>query len=114
MQDVTLSLPSNEQGRFVRHQYENDVYFLKNLLNGNEGLCAAIRALGPVKKLNLGWTEAREVAERIAREMGVEELSLTWHRTYYKTAEEDLQWVRNGWMLDPTFLRAYKGLRASL
>ncbi len=84
----------------------------KDLLDGNENLCTAIRALGLVRKLSLGRTESREVAEQIARGTGVTKLTVTWNRTVFEMAEEDLQWGWNRWTLDPSFLKAQKDLRA--
>jgi hypothetical protein len=113
LRDLTLLLPRGKQGRYVSYEYENDIYFLRDLLDtDDEDLRAVIRAIGLVKKLSLGRTELRDVAERIAREMKVEELTLTWKRTSRDTAEEDPQWVRSGWMLNRTLHNAYKDLRA--
>jgi hypothetical protein len=48
--------------------------------------------IGPLRSLTLGRTEAREAAEQIAREIGVDELTMIWNRTFFERAEEHPQW----------------------
>jgi hypothetical protein len=112
LNDLSLMIPGDDQGRLMLYRYENDFYYRGDLLEDDE-MRTAIRDMGPVEKLSIARTESKELAMSLAREMEVKELSVKWVRAYFEQEEEDPRWNTDGWVQDEDFLGAKIDLTAA-
>jgi len=105
LNDLTLRMPGDDQGRQFLHRYENNLYYRGDLLEDAE-IRTAIGHLGPVEKLSIGRTESTELVVALAKEMGVKELSVSWVRTHFEKEALEPRWNGGGWVQDEDFLGA--------
>jgi hypothetical protein len=113
LNDLTLYIPGDDQGRQMLYRYDNDFYFRGDLLEDDD-MRKAILDIGPVELLSIGRTESQELAVGVARAMGVKTLRVRWVRAHFEREEAEPRWNSGGWVQDEDMLGAKIELGAEL
>jgi hypothetical protein len=113
LNDLTLCIPGDDQGRQMLYRYDNDFYFRGDLLEDVD-MRKAILDIGQVELLSIGRTESQELAVGVARAMGVKTLSVRWVRAHFEREEAEPRWNSGGWVQDEDMLGAKIELSAEL
>jgi hypothetical protein len=105
LNELTLYIPGDDQGRQMLHRYDNDFYYRGDLLEDDD-MRKAIIDIGPVEVLSIGRTENQQLAVGVARQMRAKVLRVRWVRLHFERGKLEPRWNSGGWVQDEDMLGA--------